>query len=150
LPTNVLEGVVTLERVRGWVQMFAPRASTDLEQALVHPIILDMQLAPSQAGALVLASILNNSNSADLESNRFIGRWCMSPSGWNSDGLTMTIGGNAGILVTQEIDVRVRRRFDISCWSLLLGTTIDIANVVEAGWLFSAQLRALFRVSDAV
>lgn len=139
LPLDILGGVTTVERIRGWVWFHIPNTVIDAS-ATDLGMNVSMQLCPIQNATLVTQAILNDTNAADKENNRFLGFWNIFPTGWNSIPLTMD--AVAGQAVTLEIDVKVRRRFDRSVWTLLL--TTSAINVGIGTVTVAAELRALF------
>lgn len=149
LPENVTRGTVTLERVRGQVQVYWDADVLDAAaQRANMPVGMNIQLVPIQNGVVALDSVLDPSNSADLESNRIIWRQTYYPDFANENGTAYD-----GIRAYQcrdnyNIDIKSRRRFDRATWSLIM--TVTYPTVLETEVDAAVDLRALFRSGDGV
>lgn len=147
VPVNVTRGVVTLERVRGTIEIYFDVAelTSNLDNWFVH---MSLQLVPARDGAVDAASALSCNNAADQESNRIIWQRLYTPD----TGGTITSPGplerHTSVFSGQEVDVKSKRRFDRSTWALALVYVCD--NVADGIHLFQGNMRALFRSSDSL
>jgi len=143
IPINVTRGVVTLERIRGSIQIWFRDA--DVVAAVDWFVHLSIQLVPARAGVVDLNSSLLSANASDVESNRFVWR----------KSYTAPLTSVSGILYTRciqdnafEIDVKSRRRFDRATWALVISAE-GSANALAEHFI-QVDLRALFRAPDAL
>jgi len=71
IPINVTRGTVTLERIRGCMDVYFD--SSELASNFENwTVFMQIQMAPARNGAFVNAAILSPGNSADQESNKII------------------------------------------------------------------------------
>ena len=147
IPENVTRGVVTLERVRGQIDVYF--SSTELAASFANwPVHMQVQLIPVQNGAAVLASTLTPSNSADQESNRIVWQRLYMPRA----GTTITGAGAVELHesnhVSMELDIKVKRRFDRALWALQLVVEGELNALVLHQ--MSGYMRAIFRTADGI
>ncbi len=147
IPVSVTRGVVTMERVRGNLAVYFN--STELAAAFANWFVhLMIQLVPIQDGAIVTDSVLSAGNSADQESNRIIWQRLYYPN------VGTTITGPAAVeyhtsqYSGQEVDIKVKRKWDRATWALVLSYDGEAAAVDLH--ILGGQLRALFRSSDGI
>jgi len=146
LPQNVVRGTVTLERVRGTIQVFFDEdiLGGDFNE---WSLWLQLQLIPIQDGAIVNAGVLSPRNAADLESNRILWRRDYYPAA----GTGISIGAATMRPATQnvlEFDVKSRRRFDRALWALAMVADMEVLG--GGTHRISTDVRTLFRASDGV
>lgn len=147
VPGNVTRGTVTMERVRGHIQIFFNPA--ELAANFDNwPIYVQLQLVTLQSGTILSGAALSPRNSADQESNKIIWQRVYYPA----VGATITGPGALEFSPDQfaaiELDVKVKRRFDRSLWALALiveGETTGLTLHQMSG-----HMRALFRSSDSL
>ena len=147
VPVNVTRSVVTLERIRGHLEVFFSVAelTADFDNWFVHA---QLQIVPARNGVMAAISALSPGNAADQESNKIIWqRFYVPEAGFtitSPGALELTSSSSAGM----EIDVKVKRRFDRAVWALAL--VIDTNVDAKALHHMSCSLRALFRTTDGV
>ncbi len=147
IPVNVLRGVVTLMRIRGQIEIFfnVAELAADFDNWRVH---LSIQLTPARNGVVDGSSTLSASNSADQESNRILWQRIYYPR----TGSTITAPGalekHDSNYAGQEVDVKVKRRFDRATWALVL--VMDVNEDAEGLHFGTSTLRGLFRSGDAL
>lgn len=147
-PGNVTRGVITVLRIRGrmntlWNIAFLNAAGGLGELAVSYQI----QLVPLRSGLIADGAVLNPRNGADLESNRILWRYTAYPN-MASDPAGIDFGGTRFYGESKEIDVKVKRRYDVSEWALVMVVefdTVDIAQVQA-----SIDLRGLYLATDGV
>lgn len=146
IPVNVTRGAVTLERVRGTFGIYfeEPELAINLAGAVVH---MQMQLVPARNGAIVNTAVLSPDNAADQESNKIIWQRIYYPL----TGEALVLGGNrfrASSYIGQEVDIKVKRRFDRALYALALVVEVEgAAGLVHMAY---GGLRGLFLAPDAV
>ncbi len=147
VPTNQTRGTVTLERVRGWLNVYyrSLELATNFD---TWPIHISMQLVPSQDGAFTPAATLTGFNAADQESNKIIWQRLYYPD----TGTTITGPGaleyHTSVCAPIPVDVKVKRRFDRALWSLMLVSESETGGI--ALHRVGGIMRALFRTSDGI
>lgn len=147
IPANVTRGVVTLERIRGFIEVYFDSAelASALENWFVHLMIT---LTPVRDGDIDLTSVLSPGNQADQENNRILWQRLYSPRA----GTTITAPGalekHESNFVGQEVDVKSKRRFARDSWGLSLVMDCNVA--AESLHLGAASLRGLFRAGDGL
>lgn len=150
IPENVTKGTVTLERIRGqtlvwWLGLIIDGAG-EFPQVVVP---MNIQLVPVQNEVVALDSVLNPRNAADLESNRIIWRRNYYPNLSTVDGTNIDGARRFDCRpMTEEIDIKSRRRFDRATWALIMA--VSYATVQEVDVDAAIDLRALFRTSDGL
>jgi len=119
IPVNVTRGAVTLERVRGVMDVWFDEAETTASLANWN-VHMTIQVVPAADGAIDLPQCLSPGNAADQESNRIIWQRLYYPAA----GATITGPGavefSQSNYVGHEVDIKVKRRFDRSTWGLAL------------------------------
>jgi len=147
VPVNVLRGPVSLLRIRGSLDVFFLESETtaDFDNWRVQ---LGIQLVPARNGVVDIAATLSLNNAADQESNRILWQRVYYPK----PTTTITAPGAVEMFASnykgQEVDVKVKRRFDRATWALVLSMDVNID--AEALHAVGGTLRGLFRASDAL
>jgi len=146
IPANVTRGVVTLERIRGHIQLYwnGAQLAANFDRFFVK---LGIQLVPVRNGVILDASVLSLNNSADQENNAIVWQRSYYPD----TGGTITAPGAVELHTQKQssvVDVKSRRRFDRALWALVLSANVTAA--AEAGIFATVKLRGLFRASDAL
>ena len=147
IPVNVTRGAVTLERVRGVLDVYFDEAETtaSFNNWAVH---MTLQVVAAADGTIDLPQCLSPANAADQESNKIIWQRLYYPRA----GATIT--GPGAVEFSQsnyaglEVDIKVKRRFDRSTWGLAL--VAECETNAFALHIFGGRLRALFRGSDGI
>jgi len=147
IPENVTRGVVTLERVRGWFNVYY--RSLELAAAFINwPISVAMMLVPVQNGAFIPQGVLSPFNAADQESNKILWQRLYYPN----SGTTITGPGaleyHTSVGAEIPVDVKVKRRFDRALWALHLVCDIETGGI--ALHRVGGTMRAIFRTSDGI
>lgn len=147
IPVNVTRGAVTLERVRGEIQMWFSEAEITASTNN-WPVHMTLQVVPTADGSIDLDSCLSPGNAADQESNRIVWQRLYYPIA----ATTMTAPGPVELFSSQhamvEVDIKVKRRFDRSTWGLAL--VAECETNAFALHFMGGRLRALFRGSDGI
>ncbi len=144
---NVLASVVTIERVRGAIDVYfhSDELATNFN---TFPVTFSVQLVPLRDGAIDVAAILSPTNAADLESNKFM--WIRTY--YPDTGLTITTPGplefHTSTAKPGKVDIKSRRRFDRSLWALI--ATVECETGAIALHRNSGTLRALFRTYSGI
>jgi len=147
LPGNVLRGTVTLERIRGTLEVYfsSVELAASFDNWFIH---VQLQLVPLRDGDIVDAATLSPSNAADQESNKIIWQRVYYPRA----GTTITSPGALEVhesnYIGMEVDVKVKRRFDRATWALIL--VADCESNSFPLHSVAGQFRALFRAADGV
>ncbi len=136
-----------MERVRGNLDLYFN--STELAAAFANWFVhLMVQLVPVQDGAIVTDSVLSAGNSADQESNRILWQRVYYPN----SGTTITSPGAVELHDSnyrgQEVDIKVKRKWDRATWGLVLSYDGEAAAVDLH--ILAGHLRALFRTEDGI
>ncbi len=147
IPVSVTRGAVTLERVRGVMDVYF--SSVELAASFDNwPVHMTIQVVPAADGAIDLTSCLSPGNAADQESNRIIWPRLYYPRA----GTTITGPGAVELhesnYVGHEVDIKVKRRFDRATWGLAL--VCETETNAFALHAVGTRLRALFRGSDGI
>lgn len=147
IPVNVTRGVVTLERIRGNLDVYFD--STELAADLDNwPVFFSLQMVQARDGAIRASSALSPMNAADQESNKIIWQRRYYPG----SGTTITSPGalerHTSNYFDMEVDVKSKRRFDRATWALALVVEAEAAAVDIH--LMQGSLRGLFRTPDGV
>jgi len=144
LPENVTRGVVTLERVRDSIQIWANETNPVVFEQFCT---IGLQLVPTVGGAIIsTAQLLVPTNAADLESNRWIWRRSYMPHTRFIEVATAQVPWCRG--QDPEIDIKSRRRFNRAMWALYLTVIAD--TTFETSIRMNIDLRALFRTGDGL
>ena len=71
IPVNVTQGVVTLERIRGHLEIYFNEAEliADFDNWFVH---MQIQIVPARNGVMAAIQALSPGNAADQESNKIV------------------------------------------------------------------------------
>ncbi len=147
IPGSVTRGTVTLERVRGQMEVYF--SSTELAAALANwPVVISLQVVQLVGGSIKASSSLSPMNAADQESNKIIWQRTYYPRA----GTTITSPGGLEVhessYVGIEVDIKVKRRFDRATWALALVCEAEAG--AQLLHLTSGFLRALFRTGDGI
>lgn len=147
IPANVTRGTVTMERVRGSVNIFFDPAEL-LADFANWSVFVTLQLVTVQSGAILPGAALSPRNAADQESNKIIWQRLYYPA------VGATITGPGGLefspdnFAAIEVDIKVKRRFDRATWALAL--VIECETGAAVLHFMSGHLRGLFRASDGL
>ncbi len=147
IPPNVTRGSVTIERIRGFVDIYFSSVELAVEFAN-WSVQLSIQVVPVRNGAIVDEATLSTNNSADQESNRIMWQRNYYPRA----GTTITGPGALELhesnFVGMEVDVKVKRKLDRANWALQMVCVAETnAITLHSG---AISLRALIRASDGV
>lgn len=146
MPLNATQGVVTLERVRGFMQIWWEE--TQLLELADMRVDVSLQLAPARAGSISSGAPLSVVNAFDLESNRIIWKKSFYPAGQTV--LTTAVldlhPGNTD--VPPDLDIKSRRRFDRATWGMVLCCDTTSGTFTEK--FIGGNMRALFRTSSGI
>jgi len=160
LPQNIATGgEVTLLRIVGTIGVAEqienaiaggfPTRETSVVETMFSTSI---QLVQIRHGALGTGS-LDAQDGSDLDSSNFLWRHDWIPGAAPYSITTQNILGGAGdqfgmLHKQEEIDIRVKRRFDRSQWALVLNGTVLIADVNQ--WAMTFSFRGLFLTSGGI
>ncbi len=147
IPPNVTRGTVTVERIRGNLQVYFN--STELASSLANWFVFaSIQLVMVQDGGILSGAALSPGNAADQESNKTMWNRLYYPRA----GTTITSPGAVEVHesdhVHLEVDVKVKRRFDRATWALAL--VLEAETTAMTLHLMGGTLRGLFRSSDGL
>lgn len=150
MPGNLTRGVVTLERIRGSIQLFRELPTTSANFRYQTPIPMLIQLAPINEAAVPLASaILTQRLIAHVEDQRIIWKHEAYPHPFSNTGSENT-ARVPWFPHGYELDVKVRRRFNRARWALVFSATVETVLLDNELDMFYYHLRGLFRAPDAL
>ncbi len=150
LPQDIARGpTITMTRIVGHIQVATQVINafggSDATPVVSTPNVnMSIQLLPVIAGVTSAASIVDPFNTSDIESSRIM--WWRSYCAWHGPGSTHNaVSGEAMKQVHSfnegMIDIRTKRRFDRSRYSLVLAWTAD--TVTSVRWAVTFNLRGL-------
>lgn len=142
LPANVTRGVVTIERIRGFVQIWFEDVAVDAAIAN-WTVDCSIQVIGARAGSIDLGASLDSTSAFDLESNKFMWRASYSAP---VPSLAANLHRTQQNVPTVEIDVKSRRRVDRATWGVAF--TLQASAASRAAHKIRVDLRALLRASD--
>lgn len=147
VPANVLRGTVTLERIRGCLEVYfsSVELASSLDNWFVH---MQIQLVPLRDGDANDAAVLSPSNAADQESNKIVWQRVYYPRAGTTITSTGALEMHESNYVGIKVDVKVKRRFDRATWALIL--VADCESNAFPLHLMAGQMRALFRAADGL
>lgn len=147
IPGNVLRGVVTMMRVRGNIDVYFDEASITAD-FLRWPVTIQMQLAPLRNGVVQVAAMLSPFNAADQESNKIVWQRRYYPQASSTIAGPLANRYYSSNYIHQEVDIKVKRRFDRATWALILVVEGEQTGLTEH--VGQISLRALFKSGDGL
>jgi len=147
IPINVSRGTVTLERIRGNIDVYFD--SVELASNFENwSVWMQIQIAPARNGAFTSPAILSPANAADQESNKILWQRLYYPRAGTTITSPSALEVHESNYVGIEIDVKVKRRFDRAMWGLIL--VVDCESTAIGIHHASGTLRGLFRTGDGI
>jgi len=154
LPAAVATGgVVTLQRMVGTLNVafgVAPSpniTSGQLAQRL-NPLGLSVQLLATRQGVITAEMLLDPLDNADKDSTNFLWRRMYSQGASLGPAYLASAGEDFAVHPDRDFDIKTKRTFDRSQWSLVLAFRVPTADIAE--WLISYEFRGLFLTSGGI
>jgi len=147
-PINVTRGVISLVRMRGRMNTQINTTNVSGAGGQTRDVVpFNIQLCPARNGSIVNDAVLDPRNAADLESNRILWRYTMYiDAGSDQNGLL--INASRFFTESKEIDIKVKRRYDVSEWALLMVVAYDTVDEIRVNT--SVDMRGLFLATDGL